>query len=155
VARARRTTLLAVAATATLAVATAVVVLAPLPGTPVARPADDAAPEDVVHAYTAALAAHDCDTVRALRAPSAHPSPWCEALSSLTDVSVGAPLPQDARGAGLPATADVVQVPVTFTVDWRPFRDDGSLDEGPTTWGYVLVRETARDPWRVADEGVG
>ena len=153
-ARARRTTLLAVAATATLAVATAVVVLAPLPGTPVARPADDAAPEDVVHAYTAALAAHDCDTVSALRTPSAPPSAWCDALSSLTDVRVGTALADDAA-ASTTGAASAVHVPVTFTVDWRPFRDDGSMDEGPTTWGYVLVRETAADPWRVADEGVG
>ena len=47
----------------------------------------------------------------------------------------------------------VANVPVTFDLNWRPFHSDGSMDEGATAWGYLLVRESARAPWRIFDQG--
>ena len=50
---------------------------------------------------------------------------------------------------------EVANVPVTFTLDWRLFHGDGSLEEGPTTWGYLLERTSAREPWRIFEQGTG
>ncbi|MCB7137523.1 hypothetical protein [Cellulosimicrobium marinum] len=155
--RARTTTRrLATAGTLTaLALLTtgAVALLAPLPTTPVTPPPDDATPTQVVHTYTQALAGHDCTTAAALRT---HPddATWCDALATLTDIHIGTPVPEDPALSGHAPHQQVVHVPVTLTPTWRPLRDDSSLDEAPTTWGYRLVRDTPHTPWRIADEGV-
>lgn len=116
----------------------------------VPMPADDAAPEQVVAAYLQALDAHDCDTARALTTDRlrSSASSWCEDLAGLSEVDVraSAPVRADALGAG---------VDVTFDLDWRLFHDDGSMPEGPTTWGYGLVRADADAPWRLDVEGTG
>ena len=28
-------------------------------------------------------------------------------------------------------------------------------DNTNTYWGYILARQTSRDPWRIVDQGVG
>jgi hypothetical protein len=48
----------------------------------------------------------------------------------------------------------IVRVGVTFNAEWRWFRNDGSVEEGPTTWGYFLVRDSEDKPWRIFDQGV-
>ncbi|MBD5787486.1 hypothetical protein IF650_15040 [Cellulosimicrobium terreum] len=151
----RRVAVATAAATAALALtATVVVLVRPLPVTPVALPPDDAAPEQVVDAYTRALAGHDCATASALRTPAGS-STWCADVAALTEVQVGAGTVEDPAWSGHTPDQTVVNVPVTFDVEWRAFRADGSMDEGPTTWGYLLVRDTTTDPWRIVDEGVG
>lgn len=56
-------------------------------------------------------------------------------------------------GAGNPAQRypEVVTVPVSIVVE----DGDASLPAGETEWGYLLVRSSESDPWRVASEGVG
>ncbi|MBD8077825.1 hypothetical protein [Cellulosimicrobium arenosum] len=152
---ARRTAVVTLVAAATLAAATTVVVVtAPPPVTPVAMPPDDAPPEQVVDAYTRALAGHDCATAGALRTPGDEPT-WCADLAALTDVHVGEPTVEDPRYSGHSPDQEVTYVPVTFDLDTRPFHGDGSMPEGATTWGYLLVRDADGDPWRIVDEGVG
>ena len=122
----------------------------------VAVPAPDATPEQVVTAYLAAVDAHDCDTAEALMVDRADggTTSWCEDVARLTAVDV-----RDHHGdVGARARrwgGDVVDVPATFTLDWRLFHGDGSLEEGTTTWGYVLARDSADSPWRIVDQGVG
>lgn len=119
----------------------------------VAVPADVATPERVVAAYTAALDAHDCDTAEALTAPGTDPASWCEDVAGLAGVRIGEATPERPEWSGHAAGVEVVHVPVRFDLDWRPLRDDGSLDEGSTTWGYLLVRDAQTAPWRIAGQG--
>jgi hypothetical protein len=46
-------------------------------------------------------------------------------------------------------------VTVQFDLDWRWLRSDGSMPEGRTTWGYLLVRDSDDAPWRIFDQGAG
>ena len=57
--------------------------------------------------------------------------------------------------SGHSAPAEVAHVPVAFNVNWRPFHKDGSMNEGTTAWGYLLVRDSADSPWRIFDQGTG
>lgn len=123
----------------------------------VAVPADDASPEQVVTAYLAALDGHDCDTAEALVTSDASfgAASWCHDVAHLTDVEVRERTTEDPALSGRPAPEEVADVSVSFDLDWRPFHDDVSMEEGPTAWGYLLVRETPDAPWRIFDEGLG
>jgi len=123
----------------------------------VAEPAPDATPEQVVTVFLEALNAHDCGTAKAVVSESAKESvwSWCERVAGLTSVDVGDHVTQRAEYSGRVAPEEVVYVPVEFDLSWRPLRTDGSMDEGPTTWGYLLVRDSPDSPWRIFDQGVG
>ncbi|WP_191564537.1 hypothetical protein [Janibacter melonis] len=122
--------------------------LAACGGERVAIPPDDATPEEVVRAYTDALAAQDCETAEEIA--SVMGDTWCG------EVQVGAATVRPhvrGGGAGNPAQhyPEVVTVPVSIVVEGG----DASLPAGETAWGYLLVRRSESDPWRVASEGVG
>ena len=108
-------------------------------------------------AYFDALNAHDCDTVEAVMSEGAKGSTksWCEDVASLTDVDVRAHFMERPKDSGHSVPEEVANVPVTFNLNWRPFHNDGSMDEGATTWGYLLVRDSADSPWRIFDQGTG
>jgi hypothetical protein len=111
---------------------------------------------EVAKAYVAALNAHDCTAAKTLSTPDAADitAVWCIAVRSLGVRSWGTPRTEVPRWTGHQAPQEVVFVPVTITVTWRPFHDDGSMSSaGPHTWGYLLVRENSTAPWRVADQG--
>ena len=72
-----------------------------------------------------------------------------------TDVDVRDHVTERPGDSGRAAPDEVAHVPVTFDLSWRPFHDDGSMSEGATTWGYLVVRSSADSPWRIADQGVG
>lgn len=142
---------LAVAATV------AYLLLPPRKTADVAVPAPDATPEQVVTAYLDALNAHDCDAAQAVTTGGARDSAksWCQDVTGLTDVDVRDHFAERPRWSGHSPSAEVANVPVTFDLDWRPFHSDGSMDEGATTWGYLLVRQSAGSPWRIFDQGTG
>ena len=123
----------------------------------VAMPPDAAAPPEVVATYLAALDAHDCDTAVALATESfaSTAREWCDDVASLGDREVGEAVNEDPAWGGLPAGTEVVSVPVTFDLDWRWLRSDGSMPEGATAWGYRLSRTSPEAPWRIVDNGVG
>lgn len=123
----------------------------------VAVPAPNATPEQVVTAYLAALNAHDCDTVRALTTEggSENAKTWCEDVASLTDVDVANHLKGNPQQTGHSLPEEVANVQVSFNLNWRPLHNDGSMDEGNTAWGYLLVRTSATSPWRIFDQGMG
>lgn len=120
-------------------------------------PPDTAAPEVVVRTYLAAMNAHDCHTAEALSTGNGVQEThlWCDDLGSLGNVTVHQHLRENPRWSGLPASDEVMNVPVDFDLRWRAFHDDGSLAEGPTPWGYLLVRHNAEQPWRIFDQGQG
>lgn len=123
----------------------------------VAVPGADAPPGQVVAAFIDALNAHDCETAAEL-ATSEHRSSatsWCSDVDRLRDVRIHDPRREQPEWVGRGAEEHVEAVQVEFDLDWRWFRSDGSMPEGPTTWGYVLVRDSDTDPWRILGQGVG
>lgn len=135
----------------------AVALLPPRTSEHVAIPPSDAAPEQVAAAYLEALNAHDCDTAAALGAVAGEDTlrSWCEDVAALTEIQIGDSFPELPAWSGNAPGTEVVQVPVAFDLDWRLFHNDGSMDEGPTTWGYLLTRSSEAGPWRIAGQGVG
>ena len=123
----------------------------------VSVPGSDATPEQVVTAYLEALDSHDCDTAEAVMTEGAKESAksWCEDVTNLTDVDVQDHFMERPKDSGHSWPAEVANVPVAFKLNWRHFHNDGSMDEGPTTWGYLLVRNSAESPWRIFDQGTG
>lgn len=121
----------------------------------VAVPADNATPEQVVSAYLDALDAHDCRTAEALMTAGAGDTAktWCADVAHLTQVHVEEHVKQRPEDSGISASAEVVYVPVSFNVNWRLFHNDGSMDEGATTWGYLLTHASSNSPWRIFDQG--
>lgn len=140
-----------------VAVAVGFVLLPPRQTADVAVPPPDAAPEQVVAAYLEALDAHDCDTAEALTAADSgdQARSWCEDVASLTDVEIGDHVEESPEHSGYGAPAEVANVPVSFDLSWRLLHDDGSMDEGATAWGYLLVRESPDAPWRIFSQGLG
>ena len=70
---------------------------------------------------------------------------------SVADVRVGTPRRGEAVGSAR-RHRWVRYVPVTFVLHQRR---EVSMRDGPTTWGYVLVRDAASDPWLIDDQGTG
>lgn len=112
----------------------AYLLLPPRQSDDVAVPANDTTPEQVVTAYLDALNAHDCDTAEAVMTSDAQDSAtmWCSKVASLTDVDVRDHFTERPEDSGHSAPEEVVNVPVTFDLDWRLFHNDGSMDEGTT-----------------------
>jgi hypothetical protein len=145
----------AVAALLVAGVALAYVLLPPRQSADIAVPPDDASPEATVTAYLAALNAHDCSTAAAVMLDAESAESWCHRVASLRHVAVRESSVEEPEWSGRASYDDVVNVPVTFDLDWRLFGGDGSMEEGPTTWGYLLSRTSADEPWRIVDQGVG
>lgn len=120
----------------------------------VAVPPDAAGPRAVVAAYIDALNAHDCDTVRRLVEDRTEAQRWCDDVFRLRHVKVADPFSEDPAWSGRQGQ-QVMNVGVTFDLDWRLFHDDGSMPEGRTTWSYLLVRDAVGKPWRIGDQGDG
>jgi hypothetical protein len=53
------------------------------------------------------------------------------------------------------ARARHVELPARLDFEWRPFFFDVSMDDGRISWGFILERDNARQPWRIVDQGVG
>ena len=45
-----------------------------------------------------------------------------------------------------------VFVPVTFTLHGA---GDETMPDGPTSWGYLLMRDSDHEPWLIQDNGDG
>ena len=153
----RLTTLVAGVSVLALAGAVGYLLLPPRQTDTISLPPPDASPEQVVTVYLDALNAHDCDTAEALMTAGAEGSAraWCDDVASLTDVDVEGHVLERPEYSGHSDPEEVVYVPVTFDLTWRPLHDDGSLAEGPTTWGYLLVRDADGSPWRIFGQGRG
>jgi len=154
----RRLVALVVGATVLVVVGVvAFLLLPPRQSDDVAVPAGDATPEQVVTAYLAAVVAHDCDTAEAVTTRDAEDGAesWCDDVGRLTDVDVRDHVTERPEDSGHSAPTEIVDVPVSFDVHWRLFHDDGSMEDGATTWGYLLVRESPHSRWRIFDQGTG
>jgi hypothetical protein len=150
------TTFVAAAVLVLVAVA-AYFLLPPRQTDQVAVPANDATPEQVVTAYLDALNVHDCGTAAAVMTREARQSAetWCHQVASLSNVDVHDHVTEPPEDSGHSAPEEVADVLVTFDLRWRLFHDDGSMPQGATSWGYLLVRDSRTSPWRIFDQGVG
>jgi hypothetical protein len=121
----------------------------------VAVPPANASAEDVALAYMAALDGHDCTTARELWVEDTDDGAdlWCKDVASLGNPRVTSVRPD--RGEGDRASQEVVNMGVSFVLDWRWLHNDGSFPEGKATWGYLMVRDNPAAPWRIFDEGDG
>lgn len=109
-------------------------------------------PEDVVRGYLGALQQHDESAATSLTtAPYSGRDDWAAHPPRIEDVQVAAAIPQSPAGTAGEGHAEVVFVPVTFDLHGG----DETMPDGPTAWGYLLVRDREGQPWRIADAGGG
>ncbi len=107
-------------------------------------------PEDVVRAYLGALQEHDEPTATSLTTqPYAGRDDWAADPPSIENVEVSAAMVESTTGTAAEGHAQAVFVPVTS--DLRG--GDGTMPGGSTSWGYVLVRDSDSEAWRIADAG--
>ncbi|WP_432489429.1 DUF4829 domain-containing protein [Kineococcus sp. SYSU DK018] len=114
-------------------------------------------PEDVVRTYLGALQEGDQAAAASLTTqPYSRRDAWAADPPTIEDVEVSEALTQPAAGAEGAAGeshaqehAQAVFVPVTFELRGA----DTSMPDGPTAWGYVLVRDGDTETWRIADAG--
>ena len=117
-------------------------------------PPRSASAQEVAETYMAALNAHDCGTANDLWVGRNNGADyWCGNVGSLSGASVTTVIPESRQGAM--ANQDVVNVRVRFDLDWRWLHDDGSFPEGDARWGYLMVRSSDTEPWRIFGEGNG
>ena len=115
-----------------------------------------ATPEQVVIAYLDALNQKDADTAEhmltARRASvlAGDSDSWFTNVRSITGVHVGTPRPEPLQGSAAQGYRHAMFVPVDFTLQQK---HEYSMPNGPTVWGYVLVRNSVKDRWLIVDEG--
>ena len=115
-----------------------------------------ATPEQVVRAYVDALNTKDVATARhmltARRASvvAGDADSWFTNVESITDVRVGTARPEPLQGTAAQGYRHAIFVSVDFTLQQK---HEYSMPNGPTVWGYVLVRNSAKERWLIVDEG--
>jgi len=119
----------------------------------IAAPAADAPPAAVVRAYVAALNAHDAQAVHRLSS-SVESVAWLDDVDHIGNLQVTGVHVEKPQWSGQPAGTEVRNIAVRFDVDWGLF-SDGSMDDGSTTWGYLLKRDPTSGRWTIFDEGTG
>ena len=121
-------------------------------------PPAGATPAMVVRAYVSALDAGDEAAARRLMTPrflrlvDGQTGGWFTNVESIRDLRVGRPI---LVTRGLTSTRRhrrVVYVPVEFDLTMENPSLSGFLN-GPNHWGYVLVRDTPDERWRVDEDG--
>lgn len=105
-------------------------------------------PEDVVRSYLGALQDDDAAAAEALVTGSESGGPWISDPPRIEDVVVSEATPESTVGTAGEGHDEAVFVPVTFDLHGA----DETMPDGPTTWGYVLVRD-GDGPWRIAGQG--
>lgn len=138
-----------------LAIAAAFVLMRLQPWNQVDVPPDSASAEEVVAAFVAARNAHDTGTMRALLIDDGSVPSLVDVLMGRTtqfdDVVIKSPTGWDTRGTNLGQWNQVTHVPIEMTVENGPA---SGFSDGRQQWGYVLVRNSDSEPWRIADQGV-
>jgi hypothetical protein len=123
-------------------------------------PPGNASAADVVRAYVAALNRHDVGvaasmlTAEHLHTVRSEVDGWFTNIKTITAVRVGTAVVENTGGGGDLAAGyrQAMRVPVTFTLQQKHVE---SMPNGVSDWGYLLVRNTDAQPWRIADEGMG
>ena len=110
----------------------------------------ETSPEDVVRSYLGALQDDDESAAAALTtAPYSERDPWADDPPTIEDVEVSGAM-SDPSGRAATGYVHSVYVPVTFTLHGA----DETMSDGPTAWGYRVVRNTDAEVWKIADAGM-
>ena len=150
----RRRRWFAVAAAAALTVLAGTTWALTAPTAHVAVPGRNASPEQVVRAYLDASNVHDVATMNALTAGSGMvPESRFRPTWLVSRVRTYPPRPDGGPGSAWTGWHQVVNVSVDMFV--LKGHDLNFPDHTPATWGYILARQSGRDPWRIIDQGVG
>jgi hypothetical protein len=110
-------------------------------------------PQRVVTAYVNALDAHDVRTARALLTPAharlvaSEVDSWFTNVKSITHLRVSRPTIDRSAPPAMHAA-----VSVHFVLD--QYKQE-SMPNGPTDWGYTLVRNGPNQRWLIDGEGMG
>jgi hypothetical protein len=119
---------------------------------------DGAMPEAVVTADVAAVGGGDVARARRLmtehfakRVEGAVDS-WFTNTNSITDLRVGMTRPEQGNSSDGVKYFRAVYVPVDFVID---VKGEESIEDGPMTWGYILVKRDRDAPWLIDQDGVG
>jgi len=99
-------------------------------------PPDNASPQQVLEAYLQALAAGDCETVKALTEGGS--KGLCGSVTAYTPPRLFLALKGD----------------LLFTTTVTISGGDGSMPDGPNTWNYTLGQDAA-GRWRIVNQGTG
>ncbi|WP_432512272.1 hypothetical protein [Kineococcus sp. SYSU DK001] len=112
----------------------------------------DTTPEDVVRSYLGALQEDDESAAVSLTtAPYSERDSWAGDPPSIEDVEVLDAVAESPEGTAAEGRYEqAVYVPVRFTLHGA----DESMPDGPTAWGYQLVRNTDAEAWKIADAGM-
>ena len=143
---------------ATLAVVLALVAGASACGemtTPVAIPPAGSTPEAVAGAYVQALDHADRNALRGLSTPHFVDQAigWLDNLEGVRLIHTERVV-RDLGGIGSARRhREVIYVPVELDLDLVDPGRSGFAEDGPTHWGFVLVRNAPNEAWRVDDEG--
>ncbi len=107
-------------------------------------------PEDVVRGYLGALQERDESAATSLTTqPYSGRDGWAADPPIIEDVEVSAAVAHSTTGTAAEGHAQAVFVPVSFELRGG----DETVPDGPTSWGYVLVRDSESEAWRIADAG--
>jgi hypothetical protein len=108
-------------------------------------------PEDVVRGYIAALQKHDAPAAKVLTTAPDQDDAWTADPPTISHVKISAAVPEGTKGSAAEGHQQAVDVPVTFDIKGG----DGSMEDGSTVWGFLLVRDSTAGGWKIADQGVG
>ncbi|MFC4062361.1 hypothetical protein ACFOWE_29020 [Planomonospora corallina] len=108
-------------------------------------------------AYVAAINAHDTAAGQELSTPyfAEQKENVVDSLfedAKLSEVVVHAPDPMPGyESPDGKRYREAVYVSVSFTLRHS---DEGSMPNGPTAWGHMLVRDDSGRPWRINGDGI-
>jgi hypothetical protein len=111
-------------------------------------PPAGASPVQVVRAYLDAIQAGNCTVLSQLATRNQAERAWCGRGLTISHITIGDPVP-DPGSIASRQFEQAVYVPVRLDVQGGA----DSVESGMRDWGYVLVRDSAVQQWRIADEG--
>lgn len=115
-----------------------------------APPPATSSPRDVVHAYVAALNAHDRAALKAITDDDGTAATWLHDIRKITDLKITSVRNGNPKASGFPEHTKLKEVAVTFIASWR--HKDPSVESGRMDWGYVLEKNKATG-WTIVDQG--
>ena len=111
------------------------------------------APQDVVQAYVDRLSAGQPDEARVFLTETAQSNGGAPIGSGrISDFRMREPTAMPSKSSNGRAVADAVTIWTDFT---RSGESDPTLNNGPASWAFILVKEQPDSQWKIDDQGLG
>lgn len=118
----------------------------------VAMPPANASPEEVVRVYLAAQNAGDVGTMNAMVVDDHMRHSRSAGRWVVTDIDISPAMAEGLQGTRAEGWTQAVHVDVSFFTRRAP---DITIQQGVRQpWGYLLVRNTDSERWRIIDQGI-